>query len=333
MRVAEVTRFGPPEVLVTRDRPDPLPGPREVVIDVAAADTLWVETLIRSGAGQDVWPMRPPYVPGGAVAGHISVLGDGVDPGLSGRAVVAHVRTRGHAEGGYAEKVVVPVDAPVDVPDGLPLTAAAALLHDGPTALALFGLTAIGASDTVLVIGASGGLGIVSLQLARVRAKRVVATARGVAKLDRVRLLGPDAVVDTEAPDWVARARDALGGGADVVLDNIGGEIGEAAFPLLEPGGRFSAHGTPSGRFARIDPREAERRGVRLFGIGDVQLPDDQRRRYTAEALAEAGAGTLAPVVGQSFPLDQAAAAHAAIEARTVFGTTLLLPCRTPGPA
>src|SRR5699024_10698598 len=63
MRVAEVTRFGPPEVLVTGRRPDPVPGPRDVVIAVAAADTLWVETLIRSGAGQDVWPMRPPYVP------------------------------------------------------------------------------------------------------------------------------------------------------------------------------------------------------------------------------------------------------------------------------
>jgi NADPH2:quinone reductase len=326
MRVAEVTRFGPPEVLMTSHRPDPVPGPGEVVITVAAADTLWVETLIRSGAGQDVWPMRPPYVPGGAVAGHVTADGSEVDPGLSGRAVVAPVRSRGHAEGGYAEQVVVAADVPVDVPDGLPLTAAAALLHDGPTALALFDLTDIGAGDRVLVVGASGGLGIVSVQLARLRAKRVVATARGAEKLERVRRLEPDAVVDTDVPGWPARARDALGGAANVVLDNIGGAVGEAAFPLLAPGGRFSAHGTPSGRFARIDPQEAERRGVRLFGIGDVQLPDDRRRAYTATALAEAAAGRLDPVVGQTFPLDRAADAHAAIEARTVFGTTLLLP-------
>jgi D-arabinose 1-dehydrogenase-like Zn-dependent alcohol dehydrogenase len=190
MRVAQVTRFGPPEVLVTARRPDPVPGPRDVVIAVAAADTLWVETLIRSGAGQDVWPMRPPYVPGGAVAGRVVAVGDEVEPGSSGRAVVAHVRTDGRPEGGYAEQAVVPVETLVDVPDGLPLTVAAAVLHDGPTALALFDLTRIGASDTVLVVGASGGLGIVSVQLARARAKRVVATARGAAKLEQVRRLG-----------------------------------------------------------------------------------------------------------------------------------------------
>jgi NADPH:quinone reductase len=325
MRVAEVTRFGPPEVLVTAERPDPVPGTREVVIAVAAADTLWVETLIRSGAARDTWPMRPPYVPGGAVAGHVSAAGPGVDPGTVGRAVVAPVRTEGRPEGGYAEQVVVPAAAVVDVPDGVPLPVAAALLHDGPTALALAALTETGAADTVLVVGASGGLGITSVQLARARAGRVVATARG-AKLARVAQLGADAVVDTDAPDWVERAREALGGGADVVLDNVGGAVGEAAFGLVTGGGRFSAHGTPSGRFATVDPEEADRRGIRLFGIGDVQLSDDDRRRYTADALAAAAAGTLVPVVGQTFPLEKAAEAHAAIEARTVFGTTLLLP-------
>jgi NADPH:quinone reductase len=325
VRVAEVTRFGPPEVLVTAHRPDPVPAPGQVVIAVAAADTLWVETLIRSGAARDTWPMRPPYVPGGAVAGQVAAVGPGVDPATVGRAVVAHVRTEGRPEGGYAERVVVPTEAVVDVPEGLALPLAAALLHDGPTALALCARTGMGAGDRVLVVGASGGLGIVSVQLARARAGRVVAAARG-AKLARVAQLGADAVVDTDAPDWVGRAREALGGGADVVLDNVGGAVGVAAFALVAPGGRFSAHGTPSGRFAAVDPDEAARRGVRLFGIGDVQLPDDDRRRYTAEALARAAAGALTPVVGQTFPLDEAAAAHAAIEARTVFGTTLLLP-------
>jgi NADPH2:quinone reductase len=84
--------------------------------------------------------------------------------------------------------------------------------------------------------------------------------------------------------------------------------------------------GTPSGRFAAVDPQEAARRGIRLFGIGDVQLPDDVRRRLTAAAMAEVAAGTVMPVIGQTFPLDRAAEAHRAIEARTVFGTTLLLP-------
>ena len=123
----------------------------------------------------------------------------------------------------------------------------------------------------MLVVGSSGGLGIVLIQLARVRGARVVALARDERKLARVRALGADAVVDAAAPDWTARARTALGGaGADVVFDNVGGDLGETAFALLAAGGRFSAHGTPSGRFAQVDPDAAAGRGVTLRGIRDA---------------------------------------------------------------
>jgi NADPH2:quinone reductase len=110
-----------------------------------------------------------------------------------------------------------------------------------------------------------------------------------------------------------------------VILDNIGGQVGGAAFATIAPGGRFSAHGTPSGRFAEIDPDEAKRRGVTLSGIADVQLSAEDYRRLTAAALAEAAAGRITPVIGQTYPLAKAADAHAGIEARTVFGKTLLL--------
>ena len=110
------------------------------------------------------------------------------------------------------------------MPDGLGLREAVALLHDGPTALALVEGTRIGPGDAVLVVGASGGLGIVSVQLARVHGARVVAVARDEHKLARIRELGADTVIDSETPDWVEQARAALGGeGADVILDNIGG--------------------------------------------------------------------------------------------------------------
>ncbi|MGQ0576899.1 MAG: zinc-binding dehydrogenase [Pseudonocardia sp.] len=322
MWVTRVERFGGPEVLVAAEVPDPVAGPGEAVVDVAAADVLWVETMIRSGHGRPYFTQTPPYVPGGGVAGRVVSVGDGADDGLVGCAVVA--RTGG---GGYAERVAVPASALLDVPDGLGLPAAAALLADAVTSLALFEGTGIGAGDAVLVVGASGGLGIASVQLARARGARVVAVARDPRKLARVRELGADAVVDSDEPGWAARARAALGGrGADVVLDNVGGDVGEAAFELLVPGGRFSAHGTPSGRFAAVDPAEARRRGVTLRGIADVQLDDGERRRLTAQALAEAAAGRLRPVIGQTFPLAKAADAHAAIEARTVFGKTLLIP-------
>jgi NADPH2:quinone reductase len=110
-----------------------------------------------------------------------------------------------------------------------------------------------------------------------------------------------------------------------VILDNIGGRVGEAAFAAIAPGGRFSAHGTPSGRFATIDPAEAHRRGVTVHGIEHVQLTHADRKRKTEQALAEAAAGHITPVIGQTFPLARAADAHAAIERREVFGKTLLM--------
>jgi len=321
MQVALVTRFGPPEVLVTREVADPAAGPGEVVIDVTAADVLWVETRIREGAAREYFDVRPPYVPGNAVAGHVGAVGGGVDAAWLGQPVVAHTRERG----GYAERVAVPVGDLSLVPAGLGLVDAAALLHDGPTALALFEGLRVAAGDSLLVVGASGGLGILSLQLARAYAARAVAVARDARKLARIREMDVDAVVDSDHPDWLDQARTALGGaGADVILDNVGGRVGQAAFGLVAPGGRFSAHGTPSGRFAAVDPAEAQRHGVTVHGIRDVQLTREHRKRLTEQALAEAAAGRLRPVVGQTFPLTLAAQAHAAIAGRAVFGKTVL---------
>jgi NADPH2:quinone reductase len=320
MRAAMVTRFGGPGVFEVVELPDPAPGPGEVVIGVEAADVLWLETMIRSGAGQDYWPMRPPYVPGNGVAGRVVRTGDGVDPDLLGARVVAHTGN----EGGYADQAVAAAHAVSVVPDRLSLTVAAALLHDAPTALALFDVTKVSPDDTVVVVGASGGLGIMLVQLGRAHAARVVAIARG-AKLDRVRALGPDAAIDSEQPDWLAAARAALpGAGADVVFDNVGGDLGEASFALTGDDGWFSAHGTPSGRFARVDRAAAERRGITVTGIETVQMPARERKGYTDRALREAAAGTIAPVIGQVFALEDAGSAHAAIEGRAVFGKTLL---------
>jgi NADPH2:quinone reductase len=321
MQAATVGRFGGPEVLVASEVPDPVAGPGEVVIDVAFADVLWVEAMIRRGGGGEFFDVTPPYVPGNGVAGRVGEVGDGVDPAWIGRDVVAHTGERG----GYAERVVVAAQRLSAVPPGLALRDAAALLHDGPTALALFEGNRVGAGDAVLVVGASGGLGIVSVQLAPARGARVVAVARDERKLARIRQLGADAVIDSEAGDWVQQARTALGGeGADVILDNIGGPVGEAALGAIAPGGRFSAHGTPSGRFAVPDAAEVQRLGVAVRGIRDVQLTDADLRRLTEQALAEAAAGRVRPVVGQVFPLAQAGAAHGAIERRDVFGKTLL---------
>lgn len=321
MDVMEVTEFGPPNVFAKVERPDLTPDPGEVVVDVAAVHVLWVETAVRRGDGRGWFPLEPPYVPGTGVAGTVRAAGAGVRFS-AGQRVVAHTGL----DGGYATQVRVGVDRVVAVPDEVGLTDAAALVHDLPTALSLFDRLAVGADDSVLVVGASGGLGLTSVQLARRRGARVVALAREPAKITRIRALGPDAVVDTAQPGWPDEVRRALPDGADVVLDNVGGVIGAAAVPLLADDGRWSAHGTPGGGFSTIDPAEVTARRLTVFGIGDVQFPPAERTRLLAAGLDAAARGEVVPVVGQTFPLARAADAHAAIEARTVFGATLLLP-------
>jgi NADPH:quinone reductase len=320
MDTVTVTEFGPPDVLRLTPASDPVRAPGQVLIDVAVADVLWVETAIRAGAGTEWFDIRPPYVPGGGVAGTV-VEAD--DPALVGQRVLAHLPGQ---LGGYATRAVADAGATVPLPDEVKLTDGAALLHDAVTALALVERTNVLPDDAVLVLGASGGLGIALVQLARDRGARVVATGRDAAKLARIRALGADVVIDTDRPGWVDAAREAIGGrGADVVLDNIGGPLGASAFELVATGGRFSAHGTPGGSFTAPDAGVAARRGITLLGIADVQLSGPSKRRLLTEAVTLAAAGRLRPVIGQTFALTAAAEAHKAIEARTVFGKTLLL--------
>lgn len=318
MRAAQVKEFGGPEVLVPVDLPDPVPGPGEVLVDVAHADTIFVETQIRAGWGRDHFPVTPPYIPGGGVSGTVTALGPGVPAQWLGRRVAAFV------QGSYASRAVARIDAVTVVPDAVDLVTAAALVHDGVTAAGLLELTAVTSGDRVLILGASGGMGTLLVQLARVRGARVVALARGAEKLTLVRELGATAAVDISTPDWPARARRALGGAADVVLDGVGGESGTLAFPLTADGGRFSAHGAPTGGFAPVDAEDAARRGIELFGIEHVQFPVTEAHRLRSYALEEAASGRMRAVVGKVFPLERAGEAHAAVEGRGLTGKVVL---------
>jgi NADPH2:quinone reductase len=172
-----------------------VPGTGQAVIRVEAADVLLFDAMIRSGAAAGFVSLRPPYVPGNGVAGRVISVGDGVDAGWAGRRVVAHTGGYGGSDA-YAEQAAVPAEALVPVPDGLGLREAAALLHDGATALGLAESTGISAGDRVLVVGAAGGLGILLLQLARAAGARAVGAARGKRKLDLILEMGASAAVD-----------------------------------------------------------------------------------------------------------------------------------------
>lgn len=319
MRAIQVATFGGPDVLTPVDLPDPVPGAGQVVVGLAVADVIFLDTLLRGGWGREFFPRSLPYVPGGGGAGVVLRTGEGVDPAWVGRRVVARTSS------GYAEQVVAGVDEVTPVPDGLPLRMAAALVHDGVTALSLDRLGVPRKGEWVLVTAAAGGAGSLLVRLAVDAGARVVAAASSEAKLALARDLGAEAVVDYTRPGWTDRVRAATGGGAALAYDGAGGALGTATVDALADGGRFVTYGTSDG-FAAPDPAVVASRGLRVFTpLADGPPPPQVVRELMALALARAAEGRLRPVVGATYPLERAADAHRALAARAVAGKALLV--------
>lgn len=321
MRAIQVREFGGPEVLNPEEVPDPVAGPGQVVVGLAVADVIYLDTLLRGGWGQDIFPRRLPYVPGGGGAGRVLSVGEGVDPGWLGRHVVAR------ASSGYAEQIAADVDEIVEVPDGLGSAEAAAVLHDGVTALMLAHRAQIARDEWVLVAAAAGGAGSLLVQLARDAGAHVAAAARGERKLALARELGAEVTVDYADEGWQDRVRQAVGGaGVSLAFDGAGGELGTAVFEAVADGGRFLTYGTSNGAFSAIDPQVAERRRVRVINTLEAGPPDpDTVRQRLTEALSLTVRGRMRPVIGATYPLERARDAHASLAERATLGKSLLL--------
>ncbi len=307
MRAVVMREFGPPEVLGPAEVAEAEAGPGQVVIEVELANITFVETQVR--AGKPPHPAMLPALP--------AILGNGVGGTVAGRRVVASL----NGTGGYAERVAVDAGRPVQVPVGLALRDAVALLADGRTALALVRRAGLRAGNTVLVEAAAGGVGTLLVQLARNAGARVVALAGQERKLAVARDLGADVAFNYRGEDWPGQVREAAGQ-VDVVFDGVGGDIGRAAFGLLGPGGRFCPFGMASGSFTPVRPDLAAAHGVTMLpGAG---ASAEELAELVRTVLAEAAAGRIRPVIGQEFELAAASAAHAAIEGRATVGKTLL---------
>jgi NADPH:quinone reductase len=318
MQAAVIEEFGPPEVLASTEVPAPHTTGDEALIAVSFANVTFVETQIRAGRPPHPSMLPPlPAILGNGVGGMVAAIGPRGDPDLVGRTVVASLS----GSGGYAEQAVTAVARLIPVPDCVTMRDAVALLADGRTAMGLLRRADIREGDTVVIEAAGGGVGTLLVQLARNAGARVVALAGGDRKLALAADLGADVTVDYRAGDWSSRARDAVGG-ADVVFDGVGGDVGAAAFRLLRPGGRFCPFGMASGGFAPVTADIARAAQVDVRGGGPMS--PEESLSLSRAALDEAAAGRLRPVIGQEHPLAEAAAAHAAIEARATIGKTLL---------
>jgi NADPH:quinone reductase len=318
--------FGPAENLTYEQVEDPVPGPGQVRVAVAAAGVHLLDTALREGE-QGPLPQRPelPTIPGREVAGVVESVGEGVAALWLGKRVVAHL---GFAPGGYAELAVTEVERVHEIPANLDFAQAVAMIGTGRTAMGILGFAELGPESVAVIPAAAGGIGTLLVQYAKNAGATVIGLAGGPEKVARVAVNGADLAVDYKDPAWPQKVRAHLGGRtATVVFDGVGGQVAREAVALLGPGGThlvfgWSADGIKDGEPYLVDGVSEQVLGPAMMRRAGGPNPV---RTLELRALAEAAAGRLTPAV-QRFPLAEAAAAHRALETRGTTGKVVLEP-------
>jgi NADPH:quinone reductase len=328
MRAIVVDGFGPPERLRVGEVAEPVPGPNEALVAVHAAPVNYVDLLMVGGTYQFLPPL--PFIPGKGPVGVVTVLGQEVTSLRLGDRVLAMAE-----QGGYAEVVTVHADQCYRLPPSMSFTEAASLSLVYDTAwFALRERARLERGETVLVLGASGGVGHAAVQLAHAMGARVIG---GIARPERaaaVRAIGADAVINLSAPDL----RDSLpaqvyaeteGRGADIILDPLGGAIFEAAVRALAWRGRLVVIGFAAGAIATIRTNYLLLKNIEISGL---QISDYRKRRPAqvaacfAEIFSLYAQGKVKPAAAAVFPLARAGEALAALRDRRIAGRAVLHP-------
>ncbi|SOD62822.1 NADPH:quinone reductase [Streptomyces zhaozhouensis] len=343
MRAMRITRHGGPEVLERADVAVPAPGPGEVLVKVTAAALNNTDLWTRQGAyGRPDDPHAPsgwrgpvafPRIQGADVAGHVAAHAPDVDPALLGRRVVIdpalydsdgpHAHPVGlmgsERDGGYAEYVTAPAHHAHDATHS-PLTddQLASLPTAYGTALGMIERGALRDGDTTLVTGASGGVGLALVQLARARGAHVIALT-SAAKTEAVHAAGAHTVLD-RAHDLTDQLRTAAPRGIDVALDVVAGDLLNDQLPHLREGGRWVVAGALGGYRAELDIRRLYLHNIRLIG-SSMHTPT-----HFARLMDLARDAAVRPVVAATFPLEQAADAQRALARRHHTGKIILRP-------
>ena len=322
LKAVAIQAFGGPEGLAVIDLPDPRPAAGEALIAIEAIGVGGVDVLIRSGAVA-AYGFKTGHILGGEIAGTVTAIGDGVDAAWIGRRVWAFTGLGG----GYAEQAIAPAAALLPLPGGLSAVDAVTLGSSG--AVAHFGLrhARFATGESVLVRGAAGGIGIMTVQLAaRAGASAVAVTTSSAERGERLRALGATRVLD-RAGEGVEDAA----GGYDVIIDIVAGNDLPSFFAKLNPNGRMVAvgamAGSPPADFGmKLFAAFQQSLSFATFSANTVTEPD--RRALIADLFAAAGRGELQSVVHEVLPLEQAVAAHQRMAAGEVFGRLVLTPTR-----
>ena len=321
MKAVEITGgSGPATALIMVDRPDPVAGAGQIRIRVRAAGVNRPDILQRLG--------RYPAPPGASdilgleVAGEVDQVGDGVSRWSVGDRVCALL-----GGGGYAEYAAVDARHALPVPDALDWIQAAALPETVCTVFAnVFESGGLKADETLLIHGATSGIGVTAIQMARAAGARVIATSRGPAKAAAARALGADLSLDARSDDMAAAI--AGFGGVDVVLDMVGADYAALNLEALKPFGRWVAIATLSGNRAEIDLARVMMKRIVLTGSTLRARPADEKARLIAAVEATVwpwiASGAVRPPVEATFPLAEAALAHLRLEAGEHVGKVVL---------
>ena len=323
MHAVVVSEAGGPDVLRWREVEDPAPGPGEVLLDVAASAVNRADLLQRQGH-YDPPPGTSPYL-GLECSGRVAALGDGVDGWSVGDEVCALL-----AGGGYAEKVAVPADQLLPVPDGVDLVTAAGLPEVTCTVWSnVFMLAALRPGEVLLVHGGGSGIGTMAVQLGRQVGARVAVTAGSAAKLNRCRELGADVLVNYRDEDFVEAVRGVTDGrGADVVLDVIGAKYLRRNVDVLAPNGRLVVIGLQGGTRAEIDLGLLMRKRAAVLATALRSRPLAEKAAIVASVRENVwplvAAGAVRPVVDRVLPMSEVAEAHRVVEAGEHVGKVLL---------
>lgn len=320
-----VREFGGPEKLRVEEVPDPKPGPSEVLVRVRAAGVNPVDVYIASGNYGRKPPL--PFIPGSDGAGEVKEVGvevNGFTPG--DRVYIAGHGSKPAGAGTYAELTVCTTSQLHRLPARATFAQGAALGVPYSTAYrALFHRAAARPGDTVLVHGATGGVGIAAVQIAHAQGLRVIGTGGTDRGLELVRAQGADVVANHRSPDYLDAIKAATGGrGVDVVIEMAAHVNLDKDLSLLAPRGRVVVVGN-RGR-VEIDPRQAMGRDAAILGMTLFNTSEADFASIQAALVAGLENGALAPVIAQEIPLAEAARAHAAVMESGALGKIALLP-------